>query len=303
MATNDYTSDALIKRVKLKAFVSSSGNLSDQEILDLANDSLRSYLVPTTKVLREEWWVGKKDLILTTGTDGSVTVPDSVASTLRTVAWLNGGQQCPLTRVEPENSFAYLQQTGNTPVGYELRGFTLFVLPKAPGIQVYLTAMLRPPQIVLVANAGKVASFAGAVLTLSSVPLSWQTSAPTQVDVVSGASPFSTVGTFGVSSLVGLVLTLTSDPGLVAGAESWVADVAASPFANVPIELYPLLEQDIIVQLYSGLGDKRGPGAEKRRDALELKAKQTMAARTQGSARPIVNPNAPGMRMGGWPRR
>lgn len=303
---NDYNSDALLKRVKLKAFASVNGSLSDQDLINLCNDSLRSYVVPLMKTLREEFWVGKTDIVLTTDSTGAVTLPDSVASTIRTVAWLNGGYQTPLSRIEPENAFQFLQQAGNTPVGYELRGYTLIVLPKAPGVQVYLTAMLRPPQLVLTANASLVASSAGNVLTLTTpVPLEWQSALPASLDLISGASPFTTIGTFGVTSLVGAVLTLSSNPTLAAGAEVWVSDVGTSPFANVAVELYPLLEQDVIVQLFSGLGDKRLQAATARRDSLEKMAKSTMAARTQGSARPIINPNAPGMNglYGVWPRR
>jgi hypothetical protein len=91
------------------------------------------------------------------------------------------------------------------------------------------------------------------------------------------------------------VLTLATDPG---SSDIWVSDVGTSPFASIPPELYPLLEQDTIVQLFGALGDKRLPAAEKRRDSLEKKAKDAMAPRTQGNSRPIVNRSGPGMR--GW---
>jgi hypothetical protein len=293
-----YDTAALIARFKLKAFTSSSSSLSDQEILDLLDDSFRSYLVPMSKTLREEWWVGPSDLVLLTDANGAVTVPDTVASTLRTVSWDNAGVLRPLSRIEPERSFNYLRINGNIPLGFELRGYTLVLLPKVPNISVHITAMLRPPQMVLTSEAGEVVSRAGAALTLDAVPLAWQSSAPTQVDVVSSVSPFSVVGTFGVVSLAGSVLTLDADPGSDA---IWVADVGYSPFPNVPIELHPLLEQDAIVQLFSGLGDKRLLDAAKRRDELEKAAKATMGPRTQGHARPIVNYAAPGMRGGyGW---
>src|SRR5262245_45619186 len=143
MATNDYTTEALIKRITLKAYVSQSSSLSSQQILDLANDSLRSFIVPFASMLREEWWVGKTDIIRTSDANGAVTIPDSVASTLRTVAWNNAGIIQPLSRIEPEASYGY-QQVGSLPLGFELRGYTLFLMPPVPGISVHLTAMLRP---------------------------------------------------------------------------------------------------------------------------------------------------------------
>jgi hypothetical protein len=122
------------------------------------------------------------------------------------------------------------------------------------------------------------------------------------VDLISGGSPFSKVDTYDVLSLASDVLTLTEDPGATAG--QYVSDVDTSPFANIPVELYPLLEQDVIVQLFTGLGDKRLPAAMARRDSLEKMAKSTMASRTQGNSRPIVNGSAPGMRSWAyWGRR
>lgn len=296
---NDYDTTSLINRITLKSFTGQSGSLSSQQVLDLCNDSLRSYLVPLSKTLRDEWWVGKSDIVVSTDADGSITIPDSVASTLRTVAWKNAGYLQPLTRIEPENSFQYLSQTGQLPCGFMMRGYTLIVLPKAPNVELHLTAMLRPPQMVLTDEAAQVASAVSNTLVLESVPLEWQATAPTQVDVISGVSPFSSLGTFDVTSLTVATktLVLTTAPSITG--EAWVSDVGTSPFANIPIELFPFLEADVRVELFTALGDKRLPAAEKRRDSLEKMAKETMAPRTQGNGRPIISPNGPGMR-GTW---
>lgn len=297
--SNPYSVQALIDRVTLKCFTSVSTSLTPQQLVDLANDSLRSYLVPLAGTLREEWWIGRTDIVLVSGSDGSLAVPDSVASSLRTVSWNNAGILTPLTRIEPESSFQYLAMGGSLPVGFELRGFTMFLMPPVPGISVHITAMLRPPQMVLDTLAAEIASAAGPALTLDSVPLAWQAATPATVDLVSGVSPFSLIGNFAVVSLVGSVLTLASTPTLPA--DAWVSDPGTSPFANVPIELYPLLEQDVMCQLLQGLGDKRLKGVEARKEELESFAKRAMAPRASGNSRPIVNASAPGMRMA-WGR-
>lgn len=308
MPSNDYTTEALINRITLKAYTSASRSLSDQQILDLANDSLRSYIVPLASTLREEWWVGKTDIVVTTDANGAVTIPDSVASTLRTVAWNNAGILTPLTRVEPEAAFQYQPQTG-MPLGFTLRGYTLFVLPSTPGIVLHLACMLRPLQMVLTENAAEVSSRVSNVLNLVSVPLAWQEEAPTVVTVVKGASPFSPVETYDVVFLdvpnKQIIIGVTDDSYQSIEAGDYVSDEDTSPFANIPVELYPLLEVDVIATLFQGLGDKRLKGILDRKKELEMMAKRTMAPRTQGNARPIVNPAAPGMRgyMGIWPRR
>ena len=102
-----YTASDAIERIKLRGWVSTASGLSDAQILDLLNDSLRSYIVPFTKTLREEWWVGKENISVTTDSNSQVTLPNSVASTLRTVAWDNAGILTPLSRIEPEMVFVY----------------------------------------------------------------------------------------------------------------------------------------------------------------------------------------------------
>lgn len=313
MAANDYTTQALIDRVTLKAFTSTSSSLTPQQLVDLANDSLRSYLVPIASTLREEWWIGKADIVLTADSDGAVTLPDSVASSLRTVAWNNGGIITPLSRIEPENSFQYLAMQGQLPLGFELRGFTLFTMPKVPGAVLHLTAMLRPPQMVLDDTAAEVASSSPSNIVVEVVPLAWQETTPDEFDIISGTSPFSVLGTVGVSSVIGTSYTVTGltsalsaalTAALLTPGGAWVSDVGTSPFANIPIELYPLLEQDIICTVGQMTGDKRLDGWMKRKTELEGLAKRTMAPRASGNARVITNPSAPGMRSSWfWPRR
>jgi hypothetical protein len=169
----------------------------------------------------------------------------------------------------------------------------------------YLSAMLRPPQMVLNDNAGEVESNVTTALTLDEVPLAWQEvgGTPDEVDLISARSPFSRVETLEVVSLVGNVLTVaavstTAQAAIDAGA--WVADVDCSPFANVPVELYPLLEQDIICVVFAAVGDKRLKGAQDRKQELEGAAKRIMSPRASGNARAIVNSAAPGMRNGGY---
>ncbi len=299
-----YTASAALARVKTKGFISTSSGLNDSQFLEQLNDSLRTYIVPFTKALRDEWWVGRTDITVTIPGDGKITLPDTVASTLRTVCWLNNGILVPLTRIEPENAPAYSGQQGNFPYGFVLRGYTLQMMPNCPGFTVVMTAMLRPPEMVLEEDAAEVASGAGAAITLESVPVSWQESTPEEVDLISGTSPFSVISSgIPVVSLVGSVLTLGVDPGDISG--QWLALPGQSPFPNIPIELHPLLEIDAIAWLYQGVGDKRLPGMLQRQDKMEKELRATMAPRLTGNAKPIVNRSAPGMNgwFGPWRRR
>jgi hypothetical protein len=313
---NDYTTQKMIDRIGVKAMLSTSSALSTQQLVDLLNDSLRTYIVPFTAKLREEWWVGAVDIVAYTDANGMIVLPDTVAQSLRTVSWMNSGVLVPLSRVEPENSFGYLPFTSNVPTGFQIRGNTMQVLPKSQGIEVHITAMLRPPSMVLTENAALVSSFAGTVgatytFNLSSVPLEWQSALPAQLDLISGVSPFVVPGTVTVASLVGSLLAVNVAgypsvyPAVGTPSEQWFSDVGTSPLPSVPPELVSLLEQDVICALHAANGDRRLAGAEKRREQMETDLKAVMAPRTTGNARVIVNHSAPGMHAfaGLWPRR
>lgn len=301
-----YTASATIARIKSKGFVSGASSLTDPELLTWLDDSLRSYIVPFLKRVRDEWFVsGTEDI--TPDSSARIPMPDSVGSTIRTIWWMNNGQPTPLVRIEPENAYMYQGQNGSSiPYGYQLKGYYLQILPTNVGsITVRIDFMERPPTMVLEEDAAEVQFAAGPVLNLSSVPLAWQSVAPNSVDIISGESPFMTIGTFSVVSLVGFNLTLSTTPTMPTGTsitDCWVSDAGTSPFPGIPIELHPLLQRSTITEYYAGVGDKRLEGSVKLQVKLENELRATLAPRTQGSARPIVNRSGPGMRgySGRW---
>lgn len=297
-----YTASDTIARVKLKAWASTSGSLSDEQLCDLCNDSLRSYVVPFLKAVRDEWFVSGSESV-TPDANGRIAIPNSVASTIRTIWWNNNNQFIPLVRIEPENAPAYLgQNSGTQPYGYMLKGYEIQLLPHNVGsVTVRIDFMERPATMVLEEEAGHIASHVGLALTLSDTPLAWQEETPATVDLISSESPFRTVASDAtVVSLVGDVLTLSGIDTALVEDGFWVADVGCNPFPNVPIEFHPLLQQDVITTLYQGLGDKRLQGATQKLMKLDADLRTTMAPRTQGSARPIVNRSGPGMRIARW---
>lgn len=294
-----YTASDSIARVKLKGFISTSGSLTDPEVLAELNDALRSDVIPFLKAVRDEWFVsGSEDVQLTSNT---IPMPNSVGSTIRRIVWLNNGNEQPLSRIEPENAFAYSNGSSNVPAGYMLKGYEIRILPNNVGSQrIRIEWMERPAEMVLEEDAGLIESHTTLALTLASVPLAWQSTAPTTVDLISNESPFQAVAEdVTVLSLVGNVLTLSGvDPALVEDG-FWVADVGCSPYPNVPIELHPLLQQHVICVLGQSFGDKRLKGWQDRLMQLEANLRKTLAPRTQGSPRAIVNRTGPGMRTRG----
>lgn len=309
--TAQYSTDSMAARIKLKSYIGTSSSLTPQEIVDLLNDSLRSYIVPIMKTIREEFWVGKNDLQVTVGSDGSIDLPDSVASTLRTVFWNQNSTLNPLSRIEPEVAYQYLNQNAQGfTAGFMLRGNTLITLPKSPGTILSLTAMFRPSEMVLSENAAEVDSVSGGnSFVLDLVPIEWPGDVPTKVDIIAATSPNATVyQDVPVVSLSSSTLTLSLTDEQVnkvadkmATGGLWIALPGQSPFASLPVDLCPLLELDVVNVLFAATGDKRGAVMMKKQETMEDNIRRTMVVRTQGQSRPIVNLDGPGMnRRGGW---
>ncbi len=305
-----YTASDAIGRIKAKGFVSTATALSDPELLEWLNDSLRSYVVPFLKTVRDEWFVsGSEDL--TPDSNGRISMPNSIASTIRRISWDNNGNPVPLVRIEPENAYAYEQANGgNQPYGFMLRAYELQILPTNIGsVTVHVDFMERPADMVLDDDAGEVLSATGTGAmdcTLSSVPIAWQESAPSSLDVISTESPFSVLQSdVNVTGIAGNVVSLddvtTAAHNALLLGNAWLADPGSSPYPNIPIEFHPLLQRAVITEIYAGTGDKRLDSSMKLQGKLEDELRRTMAPRTQGSARPIVNRNAVGMRsLGRW---
>lgn len=293
-----YTASASISRIKAKGFVSTATTLGDSELLEWLDDSLRSYIVPFVKTVRDEWFVSGTEAV-TPDANARIPMPNSVASTIRLITWNNNGTPIPLVRIEPENAFMYQgNNASNQPYGYMLKAYEIQVLPTNIGsVSVRIDFMERPAQMVLEEDAGLIASHVGLALTLDSVPLAWQSETPSAVDIISNESPFVAVASdVTVVSLVGSVLTLSGIDSALVENGFWVSDVGTSPYPNVPIEFHPLLQRSVISELYAGTGDKRLDSSMKLQAKLESELRSTMSPRTQGSARPIVNKSGPGMR-------
>lgn len=297
--TTPYTATSNLEALKLKAWTSTASGLTDPQLLTLLNDSLRSYLVPFVKRLRDEWFVSGGST-LTPNSAGRITIPNSIGSTVRTVSWNNNGTYVPLDRIEPENALPLLSSGGATPIGYTLKGYQLQIIPAGVGaVQIFVEFMERPAMMVLESDALLVGANAGGdVWNSDSVPVAWQEDAPSSLAVISPDSPFSELGEVDVVAVTADTIEVGGANASLVTEGAWLADVGSSPFPNVPIELHPLLQQDVICTLFVGLGDKRLKGAAEKQVKLETDLRATIAPRTQGSARPIVNKSGPGWATG-----
>lgn len=301
--TTPYTATSNIETLLLKGWVSQASGLTAPQVLVLLNDALRSYVVPFVKRARDEWFV-KGGTVLQPNAQGRLRIPNSVGSTVRTVSWVNNNVLVPLGRIEPENALPLLSSGGATPIGFTLKGYELQIVPAGVGsVRIYIEFMERPATMVLEESALLVGANAGGNLwDTDSVPLAWQQNPPSTLEVISPESPFESLGEVTVLSVNADSIEFSGDGAALIEPGVWVTDPGTSPFPNVPIELHPLLQQNVICTVYSGQGDKRFQTAFGLQEKLEKDLLATIIPRTQGNARPIVNRSGPGWATGWWGR-
>lgn len=292
---------------------------STEDFLDLIDEVTRSIIVPLLKRTRESYLVATEDLVLTAGVAGYSLPARAAAESLRSILYDAGdGRFVPLNRVEPEEAHAYNLSDG-TPAVFYLQSDTVFFVP-TPGTQtVRFVYFKRPNRVVQASAVGLVSALnrgAKQVTVLSytedtgefdsaAAPATFTTAA--LFDFVKGTPGFSCHATDLVcSGVASNVLTFSAElpDGLSVG--DFVALAGETPIAQIPVELQPLLAQEVNRTMLEGKGDSKADRAGKTAERLEKNALDMLVPRTSETPKYVLNKNAPGWgrfrrRWGWWP--
>lgn len=285
----DYTTNALIKSIKRRAFLPAGAGLTTSDILAYATEELRGSIPAFLKGLREEYLVATLDVPITTST---LALPArAVGAALRIIQWKdNSGLLYPLTRIEPERLPQYnLQAANSQPAGYYFEGNTINLVPSV-GVSgtLHLTYQQRPGELVLPTDCAQITAInTGAnQVTVSAVPTTITTG--TLVDIVSNSPNFIALALDQAVTVSGSTFTFSSLPtGLAVG--DWVALAGQTPVVQAPTEVHDLLAQYTAATIAQSMGSAR---AEMVMEKLtEVKASMTMllSPRSDGNARKIVH--------------
>lgn len=274
----------LLTSIKRRANIpSASGVFGDTELLAMATEELRSYIVPLVLKEREDYWMTYADVPLTSAT--SYPVPArAVGGKLREVSILAdsaGTREVNLPRVSP----ADLERAG-TGFFMDNQGVRLWLRNGRPpsdlGVTLRLRYYLRPSALVPVTAAAVVSSLASfPAIGLSGGYATLTT--PGTYDCVSVGSPFSVRQVGFAGSVAGA--TLTSSGAAVANfsAGDWICDADQSPVVQAPVEFHDVLAQKVAVKV-----------AESKNQTERLTSMREELGRLEGDARALISPRVDG---------
>lgn len=227
----DYTTTALLSAVKRKAFLPTAASLTDTEILEIADEEMRSVVIPALLTVREDYYMEQADYTITPNVDTIEVLTDSFSSTMASASLVSveTGRAWALPRVPVERIDDYAGKAASRPYAYALQGETVFLLPTPTTAECLLRIRFeRLPGRLVATSAGfqPIAVDTGTMtITGSSVPGAW--------NIGSRVSAWNSQPAFGasfidarVTAVTGTTVTVSSP---VTGTLSDVVYNGASP--------------------------------------------------------------------------
>lgn len=273
-----YTTTELLASIKRRANIpTATGVFSDAELLSIATEELRSYIVPLVLKEREDYWMTHSDVALTTATLYPIPVR-AVGGKLREVSVIDGrGLETNLPRVSP----ADLERAS---VGFypENGGLRIFIRggqsPSTLGVSLRMRYYLRPSALVATTAAATFSqvtpsyTLTGGYATLTT---------PGTYDLIAAGSPFHVKQTDVAGSIAGATLTAASLSGAAVG--DWLSMADTSPVPQCPVEFHDVLAQKVAIKV-----------AESKNQMDRLGSLREELGRLEADARALISPRVDG---------
>lgn len=284
--------DRLLTGVKRRVIIPSSQPLLlDSDILQMADDTIASYMVPLLMSTSQEYFVTKVDQALTVDVDTYNIPYRAIGRVLRDLKIRDSsGSIKNVPRIQPEESHEYIDVTSIDGHYFQGDKFVLVGSPSQTGLIAEVSYSLAPSKLIVESEAATVVSIAGDMVTVDAVPSDLTANAV--IDFIQGKSGNSLYSMdVEITSVAGNTLTFGTEEvpdDLVAG--DYIALAGYSPVIMLPNEAYSLLETTLAMRILDTIGDFEGSaklGDTKSREERDLKL--MVEPRNQGENQMIVN--------------
>ena len=287
----------LVNSVKRTASIpAAQSTFSDQDILDIANEQMQSYIVPLITSQREDYFVTSIDVPLVVGTVSYRLPTRSVGQSLRQVYLVNAaGHVVNFPRISRED----LEGASR---GFYLEGNVLTIViddaAKVTQLGVSLRMMYhqRPNTMVMSGQAGVITAITTGsgtfTLRVASRPGSFAGSA--LYDLARGRPGFENLSIDLGATPSGSAVAPSMDFTGTVPADLVVGDTMCLSgeciFPQIPLEVHPLLYQRTAVKCLESLGDEEHmQSAVSALSRMEADAVKMLAPRVAGNIERIVN--------------
>ena len=306
MPSNPYTTEALLRSLRLRGFLPQGSGFNTADFLQLASEEQSLYVMAMLKGIREEYVVATLDIVVT-----SVTVPfphRAAGAALRSVAWVVDSGNVPLlTRIEPELRNAY-PATGDRPTAFMFEGNNVILVPAATSGTLRVQYQQRLSRLVLPDACGQISAINTGTRTVTledDLPADFEVSQTydylSKYDFVSNAPNFIIRGMdYVCTSLDSGAKTLTFSADLPDDLHvgDWLCNAGETPIPQLPAEVHTLLGVRTAEVSLQGQGSARYPAVHAATPQARADAMALLAPRSDSSPRVIVRRGGPG--WGGW---
>lgn len=299
-----FTTDDLLTRVKqLASPPGGQVTFSDAEILNLATESLQTWLAPTIKDVKEGYF--QYPLVYIVNTTGNYVIPTrSIGNTVDYVQVINQAGEYFIVAptppaapdAQPLNPAAYSNAIYCT---YSIQGNNVVINPaQISYASVVLNYSIRPSDLVAVTAARQIQSVTPTTITLVSTIVPGLATG-TAFDIIDQNSPYAFKGIDQTGTVAGNVITMAAVPtGVAAG--DWVALAEQSPIAQIPKDFMTVLAYDTAKMLLESIGQPQSAATmEKNAEKLMDRTIKTITPRMSNQPRKMRSFN-PFIGNGRW---
>jgi hypothetical protein len=290
--TVSWTTNTLVSQVLRRAALPSAGPPSDQEILDVATEEIRTRFVPFLREIREGYGLTSTTQTLTVGTADYRIPSDASGGAIHSLVYVDSaGNERNLTQLTVQDDQEW--STNGAVRGYALIGDKIRLFP-APDTADTLRILYhrRPSSLVPVNECFPVASKTSTTVTVTGTP-SWTSGTP--VDIVQYLPHFAQVVDNNAATRSSSTFTLASSApttDIVAG--DYVCLHMETCVPGLPAELHAALVSATAAQLLVEDGDAQGAAMEMAScQRIMDAARATLSPRADGSPRFLIPRNSP----------
>lgn len=303
MANADYTTDALLASIKRRILMASGASvLSDSDLLALADDELRTFLLPFIREVNEEHLIYRYTAAVVSGQQAYAIPAAAAGEALRTVEVTNAsGEYIKQDRIEAAQELKVRK-------GFYIDDEHLYLVPSpVQGATLRLRYWRRPGKLIGVASGvtdptrfGKIIEGAAGGTSFQMPNTITAISDTTLCQFVEAGPGFRTLHEAtpnDISSGDPGYNAVTIDIAFPAGVDlsnCYICLIDESPVPQVPAELHPLLAQQTALTAILSRGAPGGETATMKRDEMKRDLTALLANRTQGSPKHVQNFYAPG---------
>jgi hypothetical protein len=293
----DYTTTRLIAQVRMRGMIPAGDKtFSDQNIVDLANEALQSYIVPKLLQVNEGYFVKHEDVSVSSGIDMYSLPTRAITGRVRDVqlAVTDGSvtRYVPLERIEEER--LHWTAGSGTPEGYVLRGNSIILSPTPDAdCTVRVLYYRRPGELILEADADELTTITdNGTYYVTNVAY-----AAGYYDIIKikGLFDWAVYNLQAVNVTSKIAFLKTACEG-VPEVGDFLCETGLSPVPQIPAELRTLLFERIKFECLNAIGDPKASAVEAACDRRWQGTQGILSNRGEGKARVIINPHGPGMR-------